>query len=126
MKKDKRAFKDGLAKIYEVITEQNKDCLKYKKQLRYDKMTIGIKRFYTALQANEHIDYLISCPLIYSMSSKNIFVLNDGKQYDIIQIQEIEDTFPASMTISLKQRKNEYQYCKDEDEEGDEEDEQQD
>lgn len=103
-----QSFKDGMARFYTVSSVDNKDSLTYLRTLRYENRTVGFNRFYTALQANVKFDCLIRFPSNQGVTAEEIVILNDGKQYDIIQIQYPEDISPPVMDYTLRKRKTEY------------------
>lgn len=97
---------DGIVKIYEVTNiaaagTKPQEGLMLKETLRYKERTVGINRFYAALQANVKVDYVLRCPRVRSVSSQDIAIPNDGKQYRIKQIQYPEDA-PVEMDLTLE------------------------
>lgn len=97
---------DGVVKIYKVANiappgGMPKKGLVLKETLRYKERTVGIKRYYAALQANVRIDYVLRCPRLQSVSSQDVAIPNDGMQYSIEQIQYPEDA-PLDMDLTLK------------------------
>jgi len=82
------------------------DGLVLKQSLRYKERTVGLNRFYQAMQNNIKVDFVIRCPEVRGLSEKPtdilVAVLIDGQQYQVMQIQYIEDAQPASMDITLE------------------------
>ena len=77
-----------------------------KQTLRYKERTVGLNRYYAALQHDIKVDFVIRCPEVRGLSEKNtdilVAILIDGYQYKVIQIQYIEDAQPPSMDLSLE------------------------
>ena len=76
--------------------------------LRYDERTVGIKRFYTAMQADTRIDRLIRCPRLDSVSVHDVVMIG-GEQYDAEQVQYPTEVKPPSMDITLRRLEVRYE-----------------
>ena len=103
-----QTFNDGVVKIYEVINtapngEMPVEGLSLKRTLRYHERTVGLNRFFTALQANVRVNYVLRCPRLRDISTQDIAMPNDGKQYRIFQIQYPEDIDPPVMDMTLEE-----------------------
>ena len=59
--------------------------------------------FFTALQANVRVNYVLRCPRLRDISTQDIAIPNDGKQYRIYQIQYPEDIDPPVMDMTLEE-----------------------
>lgn len=98
---------DGIISIYKVdnISEPGdlpKDGLTIKiSNLRYKERTVGVTRYWTALQEQERIERMIRAPRINSVTANDVATLN-GKQYEIVQVQYINDVDPPCMDLSLE------------------------
>lgn len=109
-----QTFNDGIVNIYcvENIAEPGnmpKDGLVLKiENLRYTERTVGMSRYWTALQNQAQIEQMIRVPRINSVSVHDVAILN-GHQYDIVQVQYIQDTVPACMDLSLQRLEVEYE-----------------
>jgi hypothetical protein len=102
-----QTYNDGVVKIYETSNTADPgnmpvEGLALKCTLRYDEKTVGINRYYIAMQNDIKIDRLVRCQKIESVTTQDIAVPNDGKQYKIRQIQYPEDVKPPSMDLSLE------------------------
>lgn len=109
-----QTYNDGIAKICEVTNiaapgEMPKDGLKEKIKLRYAERTVGMSRFWSAMQAHARIDLLIRTPQIRSVNVHDVVVLMDGEQYEIKQIQYPKDIEPPSMDLSLTRLETKYE-----------------
>ena len=105
------SYSDGVVSIYKVENtalpgDMPVDGLVLQQTLRYKERTVGMSRFYQALQNNIKVDYVIRCPEVRGLSDKNtdilVAILIDGQQYKVMQIQYIEDAEPPSMDLSLE------------------------
>ena len=111
MKKKHESFQSGLAVIYDNqnrggIGNYPKDKLVLRYKLRYRERTVGINRYYAALQDNSRIDRMIRCLRKDDVSVLDVVNIitsgSDDKYYRIAQIQYPEDTEPAVMDLSLE------------------------
>ena len=80
--------------------------LVFKNSLNYHERTVGMGRYYAAMQNNIKVDFVIRCPEVRGLSDNStdilVAILVDGQQYKVVQIQYIEDASPPSMDISLE------------------------
>jgi len=103
-----QSFNDGVVAVYAVsnIAEPGgmpQEKLTLKRTLRYHERTVGLTRFYTALQANVEVRYVLRCPRLRDISAQDVAIPNDGKQYRISLIQYPEDVDPPVMDITLEE-----------------------
>lgn len=107
LKTQTQTFNDGVVNIYSVGNiatpgDKPKDGLTIKvKNLRYEERTVGMNRFWTALQENARISQLIRVPRIELVSIHDVAILNE-QQYDILQVQYLKDVEPPCMELSLE------------------------
>ena len=71
--------------------------------LRYHERTVGLSRYYEALQANVRVQYVLRCPRLTSVSTQDVAIPNDGRQYRIVQVQYPEDVQPPVMDLTLEE-----------------------
>lgn len=112
--KQHQQFNDGVVKIYSVsnIAEPGKmpvETLELKYTLRYKERTVGLQRYYTALQANITVSHVLRCPFLRNVSTQDIAIPNDGQQYRIVQIQRPEDIDPPVMDLTLERVTQDYE-----------------
>lgn len=100
-------FNSGVLVIYKVgnIAEpgnkpKNGLTIKYE-MLRYDERTVGITRNSLAKQDQSSIEQLVRVQRLDDISVHDVVVLA-GKQYDIYQVQYINDVSPKSIDLSLE------------------------
>lgn len=99
-------FNDGIVEIYRVDNgakngDRNVDVLKFRDRIRFKSHTVGIKRFYEAMQFEINITKAIIIPEPVKKISTQDIAMIDGKRYKIEQIQERRETFPPSLLLSL-------------------------
>ena len=106
-----QSFPDGVVSIYKVGDvalpgDMPIDGLVLQQTLRYKERTVGLNRYYSALQNNIKVDFVIRCPEVRGLSEKAtdilVAILIDGQQYTVKQIQYIEDAQPPSMDLTLE------------------------
>lgn len=103
------SFNDGVADVYDVenVGESGntpKEYLNFRARLRFYENTVGMNRFYEAKQAKVDIKRVITTPLVKSVTTQDVVVIN-GQEYKIAQKQERSDTRPPSMILTLADRK---------------------
>ena len=105
------SFNGGVVSLYKVTDlalpgDLPVEGLVLKQVLRYKERTVGMARFYQAMQNDIKVDFVIRCPEVRGLSEKNtdilVAILIDGQQYKVMQIQYIEDAEPKSMDLSLE------------------------
>jgi hypothetical protein len=108
MKPITQQFNDGVLSVYSVdnIAEDGdlpKKELKIKQGgLRYEERTVGMNRFWTAMQNNSKVEQMLRIQRINGISLQDVAIPNDGEQYDIVQIQFPKDIEPPCMDLSLQ------------------------
>lgn len=114
LKSEIQAFNDGVVNIYSVgniapAGNKPKEGLTIKVgPLHYEERTVGMGRYWTAMQAQVKIDLMIRVPPIRSVSTQDIAIPNDGQQYEIKQVQYPPDVYPPVMDLSLEKVKADY------------------
>ena len=105
------SFNDGLVSIYKVDNigaagDMPKEGLILQLILRYHERTVGMGRYYAAMQNDIKVDFVIRCPEVRGLLGKNtdilVAILVDGNQYKIMQIQYPEDAEPPVMDLTLE------------------------
>ena len=99
-------YNDGVVKIYAVTDGAKpgyqpdlKPELKY--TLRFENRALGINRIYLSRQQQAEIEKVIRVPKV-DISTQDIAIVHDGKQYDIDTVQEAMGVYPASLDLSLR------------------------
>lgn len=109
-----QTYKDGVLSVYSIknISEPgdrkvDKLVTKYNR-LRFDIRTVGMNRFWNAMQNKIEIEELLRTPRIMDVTTQDIVLLR-GYQYKIEQIQYLAEE-PRSMDLSLRRLETEYEY----------------
>ena len=103
-----QTFNDGVANIYSVCNIASpggmpKDGLQLKVGcLRYKERTVGMSRYWAAMQTQARIDLVLRMPQLRNVSLHDVVIPTDGQQYKIVQIQYPEDVEPPVMDLSLQ------------------------
>ena len=99
-------YNDGVVTVYAVTDAarpgyQPKPALIRKVTLRYEEQRLGIQRFYSGKQSQAEIERVIRTPRLNCVSSQDVAVTEDGRQYRIDMVQSVPDIWPASMDLTL-------------------------
>lgn len=114
LRQKNQSYDNGVVKIYSVGNiavppRQPKEGLTLKETLRYKERTVGMQRYYTGLQANVNISHVLRVPRRRGVSAQDVAIPNDGKQYNIVQVQYPEDINPPAMDLSLEAVEQNYE-----------------
>lgn len=109
-------YDDGIVGIYEIANVQTTKGAKPKKGLSLKERyyfgfdTLGLSRYYTALEANQQIAAVINTPGWNDINSgKDIAIMEDGSQYTVQLAQKMLDNDNLRMTkLSLERIGEEY------------------
>jgi len=106
LSRKRQSFPDGTIGIYTVgdvsaAGDMPKEGIILSQTLRYEERTVGINRFYSALQNNVKVAFVLRCPQIRSVSTSNVAV-KDGVQFEIKQVQHPPDVNPPVMDLTLE------------------------
>ena len=114
MLKKTQTFNDGVANIYSIGNVEHpggmpKDGLSLKvAAVRYKERTVGMSRFWSAMQASIRVSRLLRLPRLTNVSTQDIIIPADGEQYKIVQVQYPEDVYPPVMDLSLERLVQKY------------------
>jgi hypothetical protein len=103
-----QTFNDGIANIYSVGNiappgGMPKEGLTAKVEaIRYKERTVGMSRFWSAMQVNAKISRMLRMPKIPCVNPHDVVIPVDGEQYKILQVQYPEDVYPPVMDLSLE------------------------
>lgn len=76
--------------------------------LRYHERTVGMSRFWAAMQNQTKVDMVLRMPRLETVSTHDVAIPIDGRQYEIKQVQYPEDIDPPAMDLSLERLDKEY------------------
>ena len=101
-----QSYNDGVVTVYAVTDTarpgyQPKPALTPKVTLRYEEQRLGIQRFYSGKQNQVELERVIRTPRLACVSSQDVAVTEDGRQYRIDMVQSVPDIWPASMDLTL-------------------------
>lgn len=89
-------FDDGILTIYEVTNSAQPGAkpapaLAEKSKHYFAYETLGVTRYYAALQADQQIAAVVDIPGWYDVKTTDICILEDGGQYIISMVQPTTD-----------------------------------
>lgn len=108
-------FDDGILTIYaaknEAYTGLMPKIVLYEKERFYFSFdTLGISRYYTALQARQQIEAVVNVPGWPDICATDICALEDGRQYRIVMRQPTMDDQGLRITkLSLERLGDKYE-----------------
>lgn len=91
-------FNDGICYFHEIDEDGNAGNIL--ESIRFQKRTIGIRRYYEAMTVKVQIDKLIRIPYRTWLTTEYLAVI-EGQVYEIKQVQDIQDTLPKCNDVSL-------------------------
>lgn len=110
------AFNDGICDICRIHNiaepgEQPRDGLfRVYAAVRYAERVVGYRRYYTAMQTNVRIDFVLRMLRLDDVRVFDVVTIGD-EQYRIEQIQHVPDLRPCVMDLSLHRLERKYE-CK--------------
>lgn len=110
-------FDDGILTICETVQVAGNGLkprlkLSERESFYFGYDVLGINRYYTALRANVQIDAVVNIPGWHEIDSRDIAVLEDGKQYRLSLIQPQLDEDGLRITkLSLSRITENYEYA---------------
>ena len=102
------SFNDGLVKIYSVEDIAQPGLmprlqLTLKVTLRYEERKLGIQRYYSGQQNQTEISRVLRVPEPpFEIDNQMIAVTETGRQYRIRLVQNVRDTFPPCLDLTLE------------------------
>lgn len=75
--------------------------LKLKKTLRYEERRLGLNRLYLARQNGVEIVRVVRTPYCPEVSTQDVAICENGRQYRIDTVQKVMWVYPPSMDLSL-------------------------
>lgn len=102
------SFNDGLVKIYSVEDIAQPGLmprlqLTLKVKLRYEERKLGIQRYYSGQQNQTEISRVLRVPEPpYEIDNQMIAVTEAGRQYRIRLVQNVRDSFPPCLDLTLE------------------------
>lgn len=99
------SLNDGICAVYTVENDSGEgdtptEKLIEKYRLRFRWHTVGMSRFYEAMQNQVKISNAVDIPLRTDINPQDVCII-DGRQYRIEQVQQRRDTKPPTLLLSL-------------------------
>ena len=114
-----QAYNDGVVTVYAVADAAKPGYQPLpqlvqppKAVLRYEEQRLGIQRFYSGKQNQVELERVIRTPRLACVSSQDVAVTEDGRQYRIDMVQSVPDVWPASMDLTLARVTQQYDVSK--------------
>lgn len=95
-----QTFLDGTCDLY--AQDENGKQKLVRETVPYQLRTVGSRRFFEAAQIGHTISRVIRIPDV-GMALNDCFVTIRGQTYQVLQAQEIMDTNPRCLQLSLEQ-----------------------
>lgn len=101
-----QSFNDGLVTIYKTADGAQPGrlpvpVLEKTLTLRYEERQLGIRRYYSARQNQVQIERVVRVPRTGRVSSQDVAVTEDGRQYRVDWVQAVKDVYPDSVDLTL-------------------------
>ena len=101
-----QGYNDGLVTVYSVTDSaapgyEPKPRLAKKLALRYEERSLGIRRYYEAMQNQISVERVVRCPRVAGVTNQDVAQTEDGTYYRIDLVQAVTDVYPPSMDLTL-------------------------
>lgn len=108
-----QGYNDGVLTVYAVSDSarpgyQPVEKLLPKAVLRYEEQRLGLQRTYLAKQAQVDVERVVRTPRFPGISSQDVAVTEDGRQYLIDLVQSVDGVYPPSMDLTLARLAQKY------------------
>ena len=105
-------YRDGVVKIYTITDAaqpgyQPKPTPTLVEALLYAERRVGLQRYYSGKQAQ--VERVIRTQTRPSVNPQCIAVTEDGTQYGIELVQQLQDVYPPSMDLTLVRIEQKYE-----------------
>lgn len=117
IRRKEQAFNDGILTVYSIENTAApgnmtiERLVKKTGPLRYEERTVGVTRFYTAIQNRERIERVLRVPRTEGISSLDVCIPTDGKQYQIKQLQCPDGAYPSVYDMALERLGVDYEFA---------------
>lgn len=108
---------DGIVQICDVVNAAEPgfkpiDKLLPKGRLRYENQRVGIQRYYQAMQNQVQVDRVIRVARPpFLITSQDVAVTEDGREYNIRQVQSVDNCWPECLDLTLTAIEQEAEYA---------------
>lgn len=108
-----QGYNDGLLTVYGVTDAGPPGGLPIEKPvkkavLRYEERRLGLQRYYAGKQNQVEVERVVRTPRLACVSSQDLAVTEDGRQYRIDMVQSAPDVYPPSMDLTLTRIDQDY------------------
>lgn len=109
-----QSFNDGVVTVYSVSDTAKpgykpKTTLVRKVKLCYEERRLGIQRYFSGKQNQIKIERVLRCPSTGQISTQDVAITEDCKQYRIDLIQKADGVYPPSVDITLSHIEQKYE-----------------
>lgn len=101
-----QSYRDGVVCIYTVTDGaapgyQPQPVLTLLETLFYQERRVGLQRYYAGRQAQVEVERVIRTQIRPAVNPQCVAVTEDGVQYGIELVQQVQDVYPPSMDLTL-------------------------
>ena len=101
-----QSYRDGVVRIYTVADGaapgyQPQPVLTLLETLFYQERRVGLQRYYAGRQAQVEVERVIRTQIRPAVNPQCVAVTEDGVQYGIELVQQVQDVYPPSMDLTL-------------------------
>ncbi len=116
-----QSYNSGVVTVYRVTDGArpgSAPVLEKKAVLRYEEQRLGLTRLYLSRQNQVRVEKVIRVPRGPEVSSQDVAVTEDGRQYRIDAVQLADRVRPPSLDLTLTKAEQVYDVSKSDTEEG--------
>ncbi|MCI8527261.1 MAG: hypothetical protein HFF17_15425 [Oscillospiraceae bacterium] len=118
-----QSYNSGVVTVYRVTDGARPGfapapVLEKKAVLRYEEQRLGLTRLYLSRQNQVRVEKVIRVPRGPEVSSRDVAVTEDGRQYRIDAVQLADRVRPPSLDLTLTKAEQVYDVSKSDTEEG--------
>lgn len=109
-----QSYRDGVVRIYTVTDGaapgyQPRPVLTLLETLFYQERRVGLQRYYAGRQAQVEVERVIRIQLRPAVNPQCVAVTEDGVQYGIELVQQVQDVYPPSIELTLVRIEQNYE-----------------
>ena len=109
-----QSYRDGVVRIYSVTDGaapgyQPQPVLTLLETLFYQERRVGLQRYYAGRQAQVEVERVIRTQIRPAVNPQCLAVTEDGVQYGIELVQQVQDVYPPSMDLTLVRIEQKYE-----------------
>ena len=109
-----QSYRDGVVRIYSVTDGaapgyQPQPVLTLLETLFYQERRVGLQRYYAGRQAQGEVERVIRTQIRPAVNPQCLAVTEDGVQYGIELVQQVQDVYPPSMDLTLVRIEQKYE-----------------